>query len=147
MRFQVLQGDCREVMKSLADCSVDAVVTDPPYLLHFMGKDWDKSEGDLPTHEVAFRAWLAGLICGEGYFRIHRVKDGAYYSVEFGIHMRADEAPLLRALHRRTGIGSVTEIPAQDKTVKSAPSLIWKAQSRSDCRKVAALLEGQPLYG
>lgn len=134
-------------MKSLADCSVDAVITDPPYLLHFMGKDWDKSEGDLPTHEVAFRAWLAGLICGEGYFRIHRVKDGSYYSVEFGIHMRADEAPLLRALHRRTGIGSITEVPAQDKTVKSAPSLIWKAQSRSDCRKVAALLEGQPLYG
>src|ERR1051326_8414304 len=43
MRFQVLQGDCREVMKSLADCSVDAVVTDPPYELGFMGKGWDRT--------------------------------------------------------------------------------------------------------
>lgn len=42
-RFQVLQGDCREVMKSLADCSVDAVVCDPPYELGFMGKGWDRS--------------------------------------------------------------------------------------------------------
>lgn len=36
-------GDCREVMRALADCSVDAVVTDPPYELGFMGKRWDRS--------------------------------------------------------------------------------------------------------
>lgn len=29
-------------MKSLADCSVDSVVTDPPYELGFMGKSWDR---------------------------------------------------------------------------------------------------------
>jgi DNA modification methylase len=34
-------GDCREVLAELPDCSVDAVVTDPPYGLEFMGKDWD----------------------------------------------------------------------------------------------------------
>jgi hypothetical protein len=36
-------GDCREVMKTLADCSVDSVVCDPPYELGFMGKGWDRS--------------------------------------------------------------------------------------------------------
>ena len=36
-------GDCREVMIGIADCSVDAVVTDPPYELGFMGKKWDAS--------------------------------------------------------------------------------------------------------
>ena len=35
------QGDCIEVLRSLPDASVDAVVTDPPYGLEFMGKDWD----------------------------------------------------------------------------------------------------------
>lgn len=35
------EGDCREVLKELDDNSVDAVVTDPPYGLEFMGKDWD----------------------------------------------------------------------------------------------------------
>lgn len=43
MNFQILQGDCREVMKSLADGSVDSVVTDPPYELGFMGKGWDRT--------------------------------------------------------------------------------------------------------
>lgn len=34
-------GDCIEVMRSLPDASVDAVVTDPPYGLEFMGREWD----------------------------------------------------------------------------------------------------------
>ena len=34
-------GDCIEVMRSLPDASVDAVVTDPPYGIGFMGKGWD----------------------------------------------------------------------------------------------------------
>jgi len=42
-------GDCLEVMRTLPDCSVDAVVTDPPYGLSFMGKRWDY---DVPGVEV-----------------------------------------------------------------------------------------------
>lgn len=34
-------GDCIEVLAELPDNSVHAVVTDPPYGLEFMGKDWD----------------------------------------------------------------------------------------------------------
>jgi DNA modification methylase len=37
-------GDCIEVLKTLPDNSVDSVVTDPPYGLEFMGKEWDKLE-------------------------------------------------------------------------------------------------------
>ena len=36
-------GDCIAVMRELPDASVDAVVTDPPYELGFMGKGWDAS--------------------------------------------------------------------------------------------------------
>ncbi|MDN7456568.1 DNA-methyltransferase [Burkholderia cenocepacia] len=36
-------GDCRDVMKSITDASIDAIVTDPPYELGFMGRDWDRS--------------------------------------------------------------------------------------------------------
>jgi DNA modification methylase len=42
-------GDCVEVLKTLGNASVDAVVTDPPYGLSFMGKRWDY---DVPTVEV-----------------------------------------------------------------------------------------------
>lgn len=41
----VHHGDCIEVMRTLPDCSVDAVITDPPYGLEFMGKDWDGADG------------------------------------------------------------------------------------------------------
>jgi DNA modification methylase len=39
----IYHGDCREVLRSLPDASVDSVVTDPPYELGFMGKRWDAS--------------------------------------------------------------------------------------------------------
>ena len=39
----IYQGDCLESMAKMPDNSVDAVVTDPPYELGFMGKKWDDS--------------------------------------------------------------------------------------------------------
>jgi DNA modification methylase len=38
-------GDCLDVLRSLPDASVDAVCTDPPYGLEFMGREWDGSDG------------------------------------------------------------------------------------------------------
>jgi 16S rRNA G966 N2-methylase RsmD len=49
MKFELHHGDCLDVLKTLADCSVDAIVTDPPYGLSFMGKRWDY---DVPTEAV-----------------------------------------------------------------------------------------------
>ncbi|MDG2524607.1 DNA methyltransferase [Stenotrophomonas sp. HITSZ_GD] len=37
-------GDCLEVMRGMAENSVDAVVTDPPYGIGFMGKAWDGAD-------------------------------------------------------------------------------------------------------
>jgi hypothetical protein len=34
-------GDCLNVMREMTPASVDAIVTDPPYGLGFMGKEWD----------------------------------------------------------------------------------------------------------
>ena len=39
---KLYQGDCVEVMKGFDENSFDAIITDPPYGLEFMGKDWDK---------------------------------------------------------------------------------------------------------
>jgi site-specific DNA-methyltransferase (adenine-specific) len=38
---QVLHGDALELLPTLDAASVDAVVTDPPYGLEFMGREWD----------------------------------------------------------------------------------------------------------
>lgn len=47
--YHLHHGDCLERLKELTDNSVDAVVTDPPYGLSFMGKRWDY---DVPATEV-----------------------------------------------------------------------------------------------
>src|SRR5579885_582370 len=38
-------GDCLAILPKIASGSVDAIVTDPPYGLEFMGKEWDGSDG------------------------------------------------------------------------------------------------------
>jgi DNA modification methylase len=40
---RVVLGDCRDVLRTLADNSVDSVVTDPPYEIGFMGRSWDST--------------------------------------------------------------------------------------------------------
>ena|SRR6188768_224616 len=56
----ILQGDCLEVMRTFPDNHFSCVVTDPPYGLHFMGKDWD---GRIPAIEY----WQEALrVCKPG---------------------------------------------------------------------------------
>lgn len=40
-KFELYNGDCREVLKSIPDCSIDLIVTDPPYFIDGMGDEWD----------------------------------------------------------------------------------------------------------
>ena len=61
--MSVIHGDCIEVMAGMDPESVDAIVTDPPYGLEFMGKEWDKLGA---TVEVAT----------EGADRSHPFRDG-----------------------------------------------------------------------
>lgn len=45
MKFELLNGDCLEVLKTLESNSVDSLVTDPPAGISFMGKEWDSDKG------------------------------------------------------------------------------------------------------
>src|SRR5687768_3454878 len=38
---QIYVGDCLQVMATWSADFVDTIITDPPYGLSFMGKDWD----------------------------------------------------------------------------------------------------------
>lgn len=44
--FELHRGDCLDVLKTLADASVDSIVTDPPYGIRFMGQSWDGQDID-----------------------------------------------------------------------------------------------------
>ena len=56
-QFVALSGDCRDVLTTLPANSVDAVVSDPPYGLEFMGRSWD-----APWRALTARANRRGLI-------------------------------------------------------------------------------------
>src|SRR3990167_7895533 len=59
---KIYNEDCLETLKRMPDSSVDLMVTDPPYGLNFMSKDWDKA---LPDRQI----WVECL-------RV--LKDGAF---------------------------------------------------------------------
>ena len=47
--FELHHGNCLDILRTMPDASIDAVVTDPPYGLSFMGKKWDY---DVPSVEI-----------------------------------------------------------------------------------------------
>lgn len=48
MKSRIIKADCLDAMPSLAANSVDSIVTDPPYGLSFMSRDWDHGvPGDI----------------------------------------------------------------------------------------------------
>lgn len=77
MSIRILQGDCRAVMATLPECSVDAIVTDPPYELGFMGKGWDSTgvANDPETWRQALRVLKPGgyLLAFSGTRTYHRM--------------------------------------------------------------------------
>ena len=40
--MNLINGDCIEELKTFSENSIDVCITDPPYGLEFMGKEWDK---------------------------------------------------------------------------------------------------------
>ena len=56
----VYQGDCLEVMATLPDDSIDSCVTDPPYGLKFMGKNWDHRSPGVPYWREILRVLKPG---------------------------------------------------------------------------------------
>lgn len=75
MTFEVRHGDCREVMATLAADSIDAIVSDPPYGLSFMGKGWDHGVPGVEFWDEALRVAKPGahLLAFGGTRTYHRL--------------------------------------------------------------------------
>ena len=68
-------GDCRDIMATMDASSVDAIVTDPPYGLAFMGKDWDHGVPGVEFWTEALRVAKPGahLLAFGGTRTFHRL--------------------------------------------------------------------------
>ncbi|CAB4153533.1 AdoMet_MTases domain containing protein [uncultured Caudovirales phage] len=60
MAYTVLQGNNIDVLKTYPDDHFDSIVTDPPYGIDFLGKDWDANTGALETYEECLRVLKPG---------------------------------------------------------------------------------------
>jgi site-specific DNA-methyltransferase (adenine-specific) len=60
MNYQILPGDNRDSLKSIPDNSIDAIITDPPYGIDFLGKSWDANTGALETYQECLRVLKPG---------------------------------------------------------------------------------------
>ncbi len=61
-KIELLEGDCLEVMPTLAESSIDSIITDPPYGLSFMGKEWDHGIPGVPFWTAALRVAKPGAM-------------------------------------------------------------------------------------
>jgi len=75
MSSKIIQGEARYRMASMEDNSVDAIVTDPPYGLSFMGKKWDYDVPSVELWKEAFRVLKPGgfLLSFAGTRTYHRM--------------------------------------------------------------------------
>jgi DNA modification methylase len=53
-------GDSAEVLKQYPDNHFDSVVTDPPYGIEFLGKDWDSNTGAIEVWQECLRVLKPG---------------------------------------------------------------------------------------
>lgn len=100
MENQIILGDCLEVMKTMADKSVDLVLTDPPYPDYY-AEEYGYAEGQLdflkelpcrqlifwsakvpfPLDYTAIHIWDKKVGVGSMYERIYERNGGAAYKV------------------------------------------------------------------
>ena len=59
---EIIHGNCIDVMKTFPDNSIDCVVTDPPYGMSFMGKDWDKALPPIEAFKQMYRVLKPGAL-------------------------------------------------------------------------------------
>jgi site-specific DNA-methyltransferase (adenine-specific) len=80
-------GDCLDVLRGMADNSVDSIVTDPPYGLSFMGKKWDVDVPGVDVWTECLRVLKPGghLLAFAGTRTQHRM---ACHIEDAGFHIR-----------------------------------------------------------
>ena len=60
MNINIKHGDSMDLLKTIPSNSVDCMVTDPPYGISFMNKDWDKAVPDINTWKECLRVMKPG---------------------------------------------------------------------------------------
>lgn len=137
---RAIHGDCLAVLPTLEAESIDTIITDPPYGIFFMGKDWDHGIPGVPFWTEALRVAKPGafLLAFGGTRTFHRlavaiedagweIRDTIMYVFGSGFPKSLD---ISKAIDRPAG--------AEREVIAPPPYSRGKAkQSYSDTRKVS----------
>ena len=74
-RITLHSGDCLDILPTLAECSIDSCVTDPPYGLSFMGRNWDHGVPGVTFWREVYRVLKPGghVVAFSGTRTYHRM--------------------------------------------------------------------------
>ena len=116
MQYQIFNLDCRDVMSLyLEDNSVDAIVTDPPYGLSFMGKDWDHGVPGIEFWKEMLRVLKPGghLLSFGGSRTYHRMASAVE---DAGFEIRDQIMWVYGCLDEQTQIATADGVKPYHKT-------------------------------
>ena len=143
-------GDCIQVMNAMPPESVDAIVTDPPYGLGFMGKKWDGLPPSLEWAEACYRVLKPGghIVAFGGTRTWHRL---AVAIEDAGFEMRDSLAWLYGSgFPKSHDIGkAIDKLAGAEREVVgeyASPegTTGWKGQTSRAVYGVSAHVDGEP---
>src|SRR5699024_5631479 len=143
-------GDCIQVMNAMPANSIDAIVTDPPYGLGFMGRKWDSLPPSLEWSEACMRVLKPGahIVAFGGTRTRHRL---AVAIEDAGFEMRDSLAWLYgsgfpksmnvgKAIDKRAG--AEREVGGEYASPEGTTG--WKGRTSRAVYGVSAHVDGEP---
>jgi hypothetical protein len=94
MAYELHQGDCLPILRGMSDDSVDALVTEPPAGIGFVGKEWDGSRGGRDRLVTPPNGLILDPFAGSGSTGVAAIEDGFRF---LGIEIDPDYCRIARA--------------------------------------------------
>ena len=129
MKTKVIQGNNIDILKGYPNNHFDSIVTDPPYGIEFLSKDWDKNTGAIETWEQCFRVlkpggYILAFSAARTYHNLatniesvgFEIRDQLMWLYASGFPKAQDVG---KAIQKRQGVEETKEI-AKEKQTKTA---------------------------
>ena len=120
MQYEIKQGMNQDILKQFPDNHFDSIVTDPPYGIEFLGKDWDSNTGTVETWQACLRVlkpggYLLAFSAARTYHHLatniesvgFEIRDQIMWIYASGFPKAQD---LGRAIQKRQGVEKTEEI-------------------------------------
>ena len=151
----ILHGCALDKLKELDDNSIDCLVTDPPYGIEFMGKDWDKALPSIDIWKQVYRVLKPGsfgfVMCIPRQDCLSRMMisledagfninfSSLYWTYATGFPKAANVGKMIdKRLGKEREVVGRNERIAGGGTGKSAWQKNWKVTSQEDAKIVTA---------